>query len=94
MAPDSADDWDRKIEGILAREHRALLVSMVDGKHFSEHVDSVKRLKRERRYAEAEALLLRLQAAAEAWADVMNTDTPPAYAEHLRIVRKKIAAGK
>lgn len=87
-----AVDPDHLVQGILAREHRASLVSLVDGKHFSAYVDRVKQLKRDKRYDEAEALLLRLERAAEAEAEVMGREPAPWYAAQLCFVRRKRAA--
>lgn len=85
------DGLDDLTQGILAREHRARLVSLVDGKPFTAHIDTVKRLKREGCLDEAEALLLRLDRAASAWAEVMNVAKPPWYGEQISIVRRKLA---
>lgn len=75
---------------IEAKELRARAVGTVDGKIFSDHMPTVKELKKAGRLAEAEALLLRLQAAAEAWGAITGYGTPPWYESQLRIVRKKL----
>ena len=61
----------------------------VDGKHFTEHVDTVKRLKRDGRLDEAEELLLRLVAATEKEAGVDGHGVAPWYYEQVAIVRAK-----
>lgn len=85
-------DPDQLVQGTLAREHRARIVSLVDGKHYSTYVDEVKRLKQAKRYAEAEDLLAKLERAAEAEADVLCREPALWYATQLGIVRRKRAA--
>ena len=86
------EEVEKLAQGILAREHRAKLVSLVDGKHFTSSDERVKQLKRDGSYAAAECLLLRLERDAGAEAEVMDCEAPPWYSEQLRIVRKKLAA--
>lgn len=86
------DELDREVDAILAREHRARLVALVDGRHFTTYAEQVKALKRDGNLLAAESLLVRLRRAAEAEAEVMGRPTAPWYADQLRIVRKKLAA--
>jgi hypothetical protein len=76
-----------------AHEQRLAQAADVGGRHFTAWIDTVKELKRASRYVEAEALLVQLCEAAEAWAAAYGLeDAPPWYADQLRIVRKKRAA--
>lgn len=62
---------------------------MVDGRHFTEHVDEVKRLRREGKDDEAEVLLLRLVDATEAEAAAEGMGVAPWYYEQLAIIYNK-----
>ena len=64
-------------------------VGYVDGKHFTEHVDTVEALKREGRLDEAERLLLQLVAATEAENRVNWFGVAPWYYEQLAIIYRK-----
>jgi hypothetical protein len=63
----------------------------VRGRHYTEYVDEFKQLKREKRYDEAESLLLELIAAVEREAEdrCHYFGAAPAYTEHLAIVYRK-----
>lgn len=62
---------------------------LVDGKHYTEFVETVKQLKRKKRHAEAIELLWRLIDAAEEEARVESWDVAPWYYEQLAIVFRK-----
>lgn len=62
---------------------------LVDGKHYTTYVDTVKQLKREGKLDEAEALLLRLVDATEQEASVEGSGVAPGYYEQVAIVRSK-----
>jgi len=62
---------------------------LVDGKHYTTYVDTVKQLKREGAIDEAELLLLRLVEATEEEASVEGFGVAPWYYEQVAIVRRK-----
>ena len=62
----------------------------VDGKHFTEYVDEVKRLRREKRNDEAIGLLLRLVDATEAESIANSCGVAPWYFEQLAICYRKL----
>lgn len=73
----------------LELKRRAAKAASVDGKHYTAHVETIKQLKREKRYEEAERLLRRLDAAAEAETKIMGWPAKPDwYAEQLGIVQR------
>lgn len=73
----------------LDLKRRAAKAASVDGKHYTAYVETVKQLKREKRYEEAERLLRRLDAAAESEAKIMGWETKPGwYARQLSIVQR------
>jgi len=78
-------------EQLSSCEARLAESASVGGRHFTQWVETVKQLKRQKRYAEAEALLMQLASAAESWGVASGHGTPPWYANQLRIVRKKLA---
>jgi hypothetical protein len=61
----------------------------VDGKHYVDHVEKVKTLKRDGKLEEAESLLLRLIDAVEDEATAEGTGVAPWYYEQIAIVRSK-----
>ncbi len=61
----------------------------VQGRHYTEHVEDVKQLKRERRHREAIDLLLKLAEATEAEARVEGWGVAPWYYEQLAILYRK-----
>ena len=64
-------------------------VGLVDGKHYTEFVDTVKQLKREKRHADAIELLLKLVDAAEEEARAESWWAAPWYYEQLAIIFRK-----
>lgn len=61
----------------------------VDGRHYSTSPDEVRRLKREGRLEEAEALLIRLVQATEAESKAEQWGVAPWYYEQLAIIYRK-----
>jgi hypothetical protein len=82
-----ADDFVARYE---AQQQAAEAVASVDGKHYTDHVEDVKALKREGKLEEAEALLLRLVASTEAESEVTGLGVAPWYYEQLAIVYRKL----
>lgn len=64
-------------------------VGLVNGKHYTEYVELVKRLKRQRKLDRVEALLPRLVAAVEEEAEGENWMVAPWYYEQLAIIYRK-----
>ncbi len=62
---------------------------LVNGKHYTEYVESVKELKRQGKLDRAEALLLRLIRAVEEEAEAENWIVAPWYYEQLAIIYRK-----
>lgn len=62
---------------------------MVEGRHYTEYVDEVRRLRREGKEDEAERLLLRLVDAVEAEAAAQGWGVAPWYYERLAIIYRK-----
>jgi hypothetical protein len=60
------------------------------GRHYTAWVDTVKQLKREKRYAEARELLLELVRVVEHEADGKGWPEAPWYRRHLGIVERAI----
>ncbi len=61
----------------------------VDGKHYTEHVETVKQLKRDGNYHDAATLLLRLVDATESEDAVERFGVAPWYYEQLAIIYRK-----
>ena len=61
----------------------------VDGLHFTEHVETIKNLKRTQRTEEAIALLLKCVEATEAEDRIEGMGVAPGYYEHLAILYRK-----
>ena len=64
-------------------------VGLVNGKHYTEYVDAVKKLKRQGELDKAETLLLQLLAAVEGEALAENWIVAPWYYEQLAIIYRK-----
>jgi hypothetical protein len=64
------------------------------GRHYTAWVDDVKQLEREKRYEEADTLLIGLVAAARAEADEREWTEAPWYEEQLAIVRRHLEREK
>lgn len=78
---------DRDLLAKLQRQSDDL--ASVDGRHYTEHVESVKALRRAGDDRQAEALLLRLVAAAEAESQFGGHGVTPWYYEQLAIIYRK-----
>ena len=83
----NTDDFAARFE---AQERAADAAASVDGKHYTEHVEAAKKLKREGKFEEAIALLLRLVAATEAESQVNELGVAPWYYEQLAVVYRKL----
>ena len=71
------------------------MAGLVDGKHYTEYVESVKELKRRNELGKVESLLLRLIQAVEEESSVKGWIVAPWYYEQLAIIyRKQKAADK
>lgn len=74
----------------LERKRKAEKAGQVDGKFYVAHVEKVKQLKRQKKWDEAERLLIKLDAAAEAESKIMGYPSkPPWYSRQLGIVRRQ-----
>ena len=82
----STDDFIKQYE---AKERAANAAASVNGKHYTEYVETVKSLKREGKLGEAEKLLIRLVAATEAEALITSLGVAPWYYEQLAIICRK-----
>ena len=60
-----------------------------NGRHYTEYVDQVKQLTREKRLEEAEQLLMSLVDATESEARQESTGVAPWYYEHLAMIYRK-----
>lgn len=81
-------DWDilhRPAKMKAGRE-----AGKVRGKHFTEYIETVKILKREGEFEQAERLLLELIAATERESEIQGGGPAPAYYEDLAIVYRKL----
>lgn len=72
-----------------SKEEIEVKAGLVNGKHYTEYVESVKELKREGKLDIAEALLLRLIRAVEEEAEAENWIVAPWYYEQLAIIYRK-----
>lgn len=70
-------------------ERRRESLASVDGRHYTEHVEPVKMLRRAGEDEKAEALLLRLVIATEAEAQFTGHGVAPWYFEQLAIIYRK-----
>ncbi len=66
-----------------------MTAGLVDGKHYTEYVESVKEYKRQCNLDKAELLLLRLVKAVEEEAEVKKWIVAPWYYEQLAIIYRK-----
>lgn len=80
--------WAHSLETERARIRAENPAGIYKGRHYAEYAEDIRRLKREDPSA-AEALLLDLIAVVEAEARTRRWKPPPAYYEHLAILRRK-----
>ena len=79
---------DKRSQSPMARSGNGS-AGYVRGRHFTEYVEAVKQLKRERRHEEAIALLLELVEATEAEAQAEGYGAAPWYYVQLAIIYRK-----
>ena len=74
------------------RQRRMAVAAQVDGRHYTEHTEGIKQLKREGKNDEAIALLLRLVDAVERESRAADGEwsIAPWYYEHLAILYRKL----
>ncbi|MEC9373018.1 MAG: hypothetical protein VYC34_04205 [Planctomycetota bacterium] len=76
-------------EVLRARLERIDRAGNVDGRHYTTYVDEIKVLKRERRFEEAETLLMQIVDATEREARLGSGGVAPAYYLDLAIIYRK-----
>lgn len=73
-----------------AKQERVRRTGEFEGRHYLDWVETVKELKRGKRYAEAERILIGLVAAAERQARAEELVAPPWYQDQLDLVRRQL----
>jgi hypothetical protein len=87
--PAESEDW---LDAHLRAEAERAAAAMVDGKHYTKHIDAVKKLRRAGDETAAEALLLRLIAAIEREAAIPLAGRgmlPSWYYDQLAVIYRK-----